>query len=287
MDLGTKNQSLIDTLGSDDDSDLADDAQLEALLAQARATLTPSTIPRPHRAKIPQVGSGSSLPKPYFKGSGRKDVPPTLDRDPDVEEVDTKVVAAPNPPLGPPTDSKGRLLTKREQKEVGRTSPLGCAPPQYDTDANPRIWYPSSYTGKCNTFISRGDIMKNTTAGSDWFDLPAPRPHELPELYKQVEALRLRRAMDPKVHTKADPGEKKGIKGLPKFFALGKVIDAPTPFKTRSTANLTRKERKDTLVDELVADSNARSFAKRKFSEITAAKRVKYQEKAFKRSRKW
>lgn len=62
--------------------------------------------------------------------------------------------------------------------------------------------------------------MKNTTAGPDWFDLPAPRPHELPELYKQVEALRLRRAMDPKMHAKADPAEKKGIKGLPKFFAV-------------------------------------------------------------------
>lgn len=246
MDMDLEKQLVIDTLGSDDDSDIADDAQLEALLAQAKASLPPSTNPRPHRPRLPQIGSGSSLPKPYFKGSGRKDVPPTLERDPDVEEVDTKLVAAPTPPSGPPTDAKGRLLTKREQKE-----------------------------------------MKNTTAGPDWFDLPAPRPHELPELYKQVEALRLRRAMDPKVHTKADSSEKKGIKGLPNFFAIGKVIDTPTPFKTRSTANLTRKERKDTLVDELVADSNARSFAKRKFSEITAAKRVKYQEKAFKRSRKW
>ncbi|KAG8951740.1 hypothetical protein FRC04_005761 [Tulasnella sp. 424] len=246
MELDTKNQPLIDTLSSDGDDDLADDAQLQALLAQAKASLPPSTNPRPHRLKLPQIGSSSSLPKPYFKGSGKKDIPPTLDRDPDVEEVDTKIVAAPNPPSGPPTDSKGRLLTRREQKE-----------------------------------------MKNTTAGPDWFDLPAPRPHELPELYKQVEALRLRRAMDPKMHAKADPAEKKGIKGLPKFFAIGKVIDTPTPFKTRSTANLTRKERKDTLVDELVADSNARSFAKRKFSEIAASKRVKYQEKAFKRSRKW
>lgn len=69
--------------------------------------------------------------------------------------------------------------------------------------------------------------MKNATAGADWFDLPAPRPHELPELYKQVEALRLRRAMDPKVHAKADPGEKKGIKGLPKFFAV-RVWSSPS-----------------------------------------------------------
>lgn len=69
--------------------------------------------------------------------------------------------------------------------------------------------------------------MKNATAGPDWFDLPAPRPHELPELYKQVEALRLRRAMDPKVHAKADPGEKKGIKGLPKFFAV-RVSSSPS-----------------------------------------------------------
>ncbi|KAG8917250.1 hypothetical protein FRC01_002582 [Tulasnella sp. 417] len=125
MDMHLQNQQVIDAHGSDDDSDIADDAQLEALLAQAKASLAPSTtIPRPHRPRLPQVGSGATLPKPYFKGSGRKDVPPTLERDPDVEEVDTKLVAAPNPPSGPPTDSRGRLLTKREQKEVGRTSPL-------------------------------------------------------------------------------------------------------------------------------------------------------------------
>lgn len=51
MDLDTKNQRIIDALGSDDDGDLADDAQLEALLAQAKASLPPSTNPRQHRLK--------------------------------------------------------------------------------------------------------------------------------------------------------------------------------------------------------------------------------------------
>lgn len=142
------------------------------------------------------------------------------------------------------------------------------------------------------------------TTGPEWFDLPAPRPQELPELYKQVEALRLRRAMDPKVHARSDPGERKGMKGLPKYFAvslkssqtsggayscckrqIGKVIDSPTPFKTRNTSNLTRKERKKSLVDELVADTKARDHAKRKIAELEAAKRNSHRPP--KRPRKW
>lgn len=58
------------------------------------------------------------------------------------------------------------------------------------------------------------------TAGSDWFDLPAPAEADLPKLYRQVEALRLRNQLDPKRFYRKDEGEGKGIKGLPKFFAV-------------------------------------------------------------------
>jgi hypothetical protein len=39
-------------------------------------------------------------------------------------------------------------------------------------------------------------------------------------LYREVEALRLRNQLDPKRFYRKDEGEGKGIKGLPKYFAV-------------------------------------------------------------------
>ena len=58
------------------------------------------------------------------------------------------------------------------------------------------------------------------TAGPSWFDLPAPSEAELPRLYHEVEALRLRNQLDPKRFYRKDAGEGKGIKGLPKYFSV-------------------------------------------------------------------
>jgi len=41
-----------------------------------------------------------------------------------------------------------------------------------------------------------------------------------------------------------------------------------TPFGTQSVDNLTRTERKRTVVDELVGDMEARRYAKRKYEEL-------------------
>ena len=62
--------------------------------------------------------------------------------------------------------------------------------------------------------------LKNKTAGPDWFDLPAPAEADLPRLHREVEALRLRNHLDPKRFYRKDEGEGKGIKGLPRYFAV-------------------------------------------------------------------
>ena len=62
--------------------------------------------------------------------------------------------------------------------------------------------------------------LRNKTAGAAWYDLPAPPPEDLPRLQKEVEALRLHSQMDPKRFYRKDDGEGKGIKGLPKHFAV-------------------------------------------------------------------
>lgn len=62
--------------------------------------------------------------------------------------------------------------------------------------------------------------LRNTTAGPDWYDLPSPPEADLPRLSREVEALRLRNQLDPKRFYRKDEGEGKGIKGLPKYFAV-------------------------------------------------------------------
>jgi hypothetical protein len=62
--------------------------------------------------------------------------------------------------------------------------------------------------------------LKEKTAGPKWFDLPAPSQADLPRLHKEYEALRLRNQLDPKRFYRKDPGEGRGIKGLPKHFAV-------------------------------------------------------------------
>lgn len=110
--------------------------------------------------------------------------------------------------------------------------------------------------------------MKNVTAGSNWFDLPAPPASELPRLHREVEAMRLRNAMDPKRFYRKDESEGKGVKGLPKYFAIGTIVPTSMPFGTASSDNLTRAERKRTLVDELVDDAETKRYAKKKFEDL-------------------
>ncbi|KAI9443480.1 Fcf2-domain-containing protein [Lactarius indigo] len=117
--------------------------------------------------------------------------------------------------------------------------------------------------------------LKEKTAGPKWFDLPAPAEADLPRLYKEYEALRLRNQLDPKRFYRKDPGEGRGIKGLPKHFAIGTIAPTSTPFGGPSVDSLPRSARKRTLVDELVDDAEARHYAKRKFNELQSSRAAK------------
>jgi len=117
--------------------------------------------------------------------------------------------------------------------------------------------------------------QKEKTAGPGWFDLPAPDAADLPRLYREAEALRLRNTLDPKRFYRKEEGEGKGIKGLPKYFAIGTILPTSTPFGTASNDNLSRADRKRTIVDELVDDSEAKRYAKKKFEDLQAVRGAK------------
>ncbi|KAF8631816.1 hypothetical protein AX17_005031 [Amanita inopinata Kibby_2008] len=156
-------------------------------------------------------------------------------RDPDIEKAEKVSNAGLAPPIPPPEVTKDGKPLTKKQKKE----------------------------------------LKKKTAGPDWFDLPAPSEAELPRMYREVEALRLRNQLDPKRFYRKDEGEGKGIKGLSQYFAIGTILPSSTPFGTASADNLPKSHRKRTLVDELVDDAEARRYAKKKFNELQTVRGAK------------
>ncbi|CAN8255658.1 unnamed protein product [Cochlearia groenlandica] len=103
------------------------------------------------------------------------------------------------------------------------------------------------------------------TAGSDWFDMPAPTM--TPELKRDLQLLKLRTVMDPKQHYKKSVSNSKFGE---KYFQIGTVIEPAEEFYSR----LTKKDRRATLADELVSDPKSSQYRKRKVREIEEKSRA-------------
>lgn len=96
------------------------------------------------------------------------------------------------------------------------------------------------------------------TKGKDWFNMHPPQM--TPEIRHDLQVLQMRSALDPKHFYK-----KNDLKVLPKYFHIGKVLDSPAEYYS---GRLTKKERKKTIVDELMADAEFSRYNKRKYKQI-------------------
>ncbi|XP_050973248.1 deoxynucleotidyltransferase terminal-interacting protein 2 isoform X2 [Labeo rohita] len=103
---------------------------------------------------------------------------------------------------------------------------------------------------------------REKTTGDGWFNMRAPELTE--ELKNDLKALKMRSAMDPKRFYKKNDRE-----GLPKYFQVGTVVDNPVDFYS---SRIPKKQRKRTIVEELLADAEFRSYNKKKYHEIMAEK---------------
>lgn len=103
---------------------------------------------------------------------------------------------------------------------------------------------------------------KAKTKGKDWFGMKAPELTE--ETKRDLEVLQMRGVLDPKRFYK-----KNDSAALPKYFQIGKVLDAPADYYADRVPN---KQRKSTLVDELMADAEFKKYNKRKYAEIIEEK---------------
>ncbi|PKS11856.1 hypothetical protein jhhlp_001150 [Lomentospora prolificans] len=101
------------------------------------------------------------------------------------------------------------------------------------------------------------------TAGPAWFGLPKPKM--TPELRRDFQILRLRGALNPKVHYK-----KSASKSLiPRYCHVGQVIEGPTDFYS---GRLTKRERKATFAQEVLSTSSLKDRSKSKYSSIQEKK---------------
>jgi hypothetical protein len=112
--------------------------------------------------------------------------------------------------------------------------------------------------------------------GPGWYNMH--RPQLTPEVKHELEMLQMRSGLDSKRFYK-----KNNRQALPKHFHIGRVIDSPIEFYS---SRLTKKERKKTIVDELMADAEFVKYNKRKYKEIIDERKKKTHYKAYKNAKR-
>jgi hypothetical protein len=99
-------------------------------------------------------------------------------------------------------------------------------------------------------------------AGKDWFYMKTPEI--TPEIKEDLQAIMLRRHMDPKRFYK-----KSDMKEAPKFFQIGTVMNAPDEPKRMKV----EKEKKGkSLVEQMLEDDEKLSFSKKKWLQVMKSK---------------
>ncbi|KAI1109975.1 Fcf2-domain-containing protein [Nemania sp. NC0429] len=109
---------------------------------------------------------------------------------------------------------------------------------------------------------SKKEMAHKADAGPQWFNLPAT--DLTPELRRDLQLLKMRDVLDPKRHYKKDT-----TRAIPEFSQVGTVIPGPTDY---FSARMTKKERKRTLLEDVLQTEDATRRFKNKYGEIQAVK---------------
>lgn len=152
------------------------------------------------------------------------------------------------------SDNLKRLKDQKNQDELLKKSVIVADFEKKDT-------VPPYKESRHAAKLKRREERAKTTGGG-WYNMRAPELTE--DLKNDLKALKMRSALDPKRFYKKNDRE-----GFPKYFQVGTVVDNPIDFYH---SRIPKKERKRTLVEELLADAEFRSFNKRKYREIMAEK---------------
>lgn len=125
---------------------------------------------------------------------------------------------------------------------------------------------------KVPVFQSKRQIRKlglkerDKTKGFGWFNMPAPEMTE--EKKNDLLVIQMRQALDPKHFYK-----RSASKGNPKYFQVGTFVESPVEFYS---SRIPKKQRKQTLVEELLSDAKFRQYQKKKYTEMLKNQPAKF-----------
>ncbi|KHN75517.1 Deoxynucleotidyltransferase terminal-interacting protein 2 [Toxocara canis] len=105
---------------------------------------------------------------------------------------------------------------------------------------------------------------RERTKGIDWFNMPATEMTE--EKERDLQIIQMRDALDTKTHYKRNDRSL-----LPKFFQVGTIVENKADFYS---ARIPKKQRKRTIVEELMADEEFQRRQKKKYDEIKAIEAI-------------
>jgi ribosomal protein L20A (L18A) len=100
------------------------------------------------------------------------------------------------------------------------------------------------------------------TAGTKWYDMP--RTDMTDEFKRDFLLIKHRNVLDPHRHYRKDNF------GIPKYSHVGTVIEGNTEF---FNSRINRRDRKKTILEEVLADGSSKQRFKRKYEEIQQATR--------------
>ncbi|XP_061738967.1 deoxynucleotidyltransferase terminal-interacting protein 2 [Nerophis ophidion] len=103
---------------------------------------------------------------------------------------------------------------------------------------------------------------REKSTGDGWFNMKAPELTN--ELQGDLKLLQMRGSLDPKRFYKKNDRD-----GFPKYFQMATVVDNPLDFYH---SRVPKKQRKRTMVEELLADEDFRHKNKKKYLNIMAEK---------------
>uniref|UniRef100_A0A3Q2NW43 Deoxynucleotidyltransferase, terminal, interacting protein 2 n=1 Tax=Fundulus heteroclitus TaxID=8078 RepID=A0A3Q2NW43_FUNHE len=154
----------------------------------------------------------------------------------------------------PVSSSLQKLKEKKSLDEVMKKSVIG---PDFEKKhAVP----PYSESKQALKLKRREERAKST--GDGWFNMKAPEISQ--ELKGDLQLLKMRGSLDPKRFYKKNDRD-----GFPKYFQVGTVVDSPADFYH---SRIPKKERKRTMVEELLNDAEFRHKNKKKYQQIIAEK---------------
>ncbi|XP_045403460.1 deoxynucleotidyltransferase terminal-interacting protein 2 [Lemur catta] len=168
--------------------------------------------------------------------------------------------------------SNKRILTQIKEKRKNELLQKAIITPDFEKNYSVPPYSESKYQ-----LQKKRRKERQKTAGDGWFGMKAPEMTD--ELKNDLKALKMRASMDPKRFYKKNDRD-----GFPKYFQMGTIVDNPADFYH---SRIPKKQRKRTIVEELLADSEFRRYNRRKYSEIMAEKAANAAGKKFRKKKKF